>query len=177
MQKLLALLTSGLVVSCVVGACGGSGSGGSTATGGTGAAGATGGTGGATGGAGGSGGATGGASGSGGATGGASGSGGSAGGSGGGASFACGALATCQPGEYCEKFLGGACGGSPPDDAGTCPPNCNKTTCGSSEEVCLCTGYSCKPLPTGCTGCSCPSLGCDCTEDGKGGVFVTCAAP
>jgi len=180
MQTQLVVLVSALALSLLSGACGSSGSAGS---GGTGAAGATGGSssggsGGATGGASGSGGSTGGTSGSGGSTGGASGSGGATGGSGGGAGFACGALDICQPGQYCEKFIGGACGGSPPDDAGVCPPNCNKTTCGSSEEVCLCIGYSCKPLPVGCTTCSCQTSGCDsCTEDGKGGVFVTCAAP
>ncbi|MBK7579732.1 MAG: hypothetical protein IPI67_05925 [Myxococcales bacterium] len=136
--------------------CGSSGTGDVVTTGGNG--GATGGNGGSTGG---SGGATGGSS-----------------GVGGGSSFACGALATCQPGEYCESVSGGACGGNPPDDAGACAPNCNKSTCGGPEEVCLCTGFSCAALPTGCTSCACVTGGCgNCTEDGKGGIFVHCAAP
>lgn len=135
--------------------CGSSGTGDVVTTGGNG--GATGGNGGSTGG---SGGATGGSS-----------------GVGGGSSFACGALATCQPGEYCESVSGGACGVT----RQTTPAPARRTATSRPAEVpkvCLCTGFSCAALPTGCTSCACVTGGCgNCTEDGKGGIFVHCAAP
>ena len=95
------------------------------------------------------------------------------------AGFACGATLSCKSGEYCESSSPGACGGDPVPDAGTCPANCVPTNCGSgSEQVCLCTGFSCKALPSGCTSCSCytPMAGCTCSETG-GGPHVSCAMP
>jgi hypothetical protein len=95
------------------------------------------------------------------------------------ATFSCGALLTCKTAaEYCERTSAGACGGSPPSDAGTCPPNCSPTSCGG-KQVCVCTGYACKPLPAGCSSCACLGAtgGCTCSQGSKGELNVHCAMP
>ena len=94
--------------------------------------------------------------------------------------FACGDSLMCVMGQYCEETLPGACGGNPLPDAGTCPANCQATTCpGSPGPVCVCRSYACKQRPVGCLSCSCLNVAshCTCKVNAHGIPEVTCSMP
>lgn len=90
--------------------------------------------------------------------------------------YACGDALSCTPAEYCMTFLPGACGGTPVDENGECPPGC--ALCPSGTD-CACPSYSCAAIPDDCNACECvESAGspeCSCTAFGPDGVFMTCA--
>lgn len=92
-------------------------------------------------------------------------------------SFSCGATKTCTKDQYCRSSVPGVCSGPPVPDSGTCPPDCSPNNCGG-KSVCICTSYSCKPLPTGCSACPCLKLPvyCSCkgTAGSAAGIQVNC---